>query len=181
MRIGLFITLSCYALSCQAVSFPVCYDYECGIQTTVTLSLEQWQFISAPLDTLPVSSHTERQALRTTIARFEQVVGAITGTSADLAENAQGAGDPGQMDCIDESTNSETYLTLLQSRQRLRFHTVKPRVYRNKWIFDVHWAAIIEETATGDQFAVDSWFLDNGKPPYIQALKAWKNKDSFVN
>jgi len=161
------------------LSFSVCYDYECGSQKTVQLTPAQWQFITTPLLPAPNSSVRERQALRKTLARFEQVIGGLTGTSADLAENAQGAGEPGQMDCIDESTNSETYLRLLHSEHRLRFHTVKPRTYRNKWIFDVHWAAVIEETETGHQFAVDSWFLDNGEPPFIQALDAWKNKDSF--
>jgi hypothetical protein len=37
-----------------------------------------------------------------------------------------------------------------------------------------HTTAVIEETASGDRYAVDSWFLDNGQPPYIARLEVWK-------
>jgi hypothetical protein len=33
---------------------------------------------------------------------------------------------------------------------------------------------VIEEATTQQQYAVDSWFLDNGQPPFIIPLGAWK-------
>ena len=179
MRNLLFLCLMYTPFTASAVSFSVCWDYECGIQKTIDITDEQWIFITTPLTSKATSAKQERQYIRQSIARFEQVVGRITGTDKDIAENAEGAGDPGQMDCIDESTNSTTYLKLLAQRQLLTFHQVEEPQVRNKWIFDVHWAAVISESSNRQKFAVDSWFLDNGHPPYIQALDAWKNNDDF--
>jgi hypothetical protein len=40
-------------------------------------------------------------------------------------------------------------------------------------IFNTHWNAVIVDHGNGDEFAVDSWFLDNGQPPIIQPLNDW--------
>lgn len=37
-----------------------------------------------------------------------------------------------------------------------------------------HYSAVIEEIATQKQYVVDSWFLDNGKPPIVLPLSLWK-------
>ena len=81
------------------------------------------------------------------------------------------------MDCIDESTNTKRYLDLLQEQGLLHWHTVAERVYRAPHFFDLHWAGQIIELETLDSYVVDSWFLDNGNMPYIQALNNWLRKD----
>jgi hypothetical protein len=37
-----------------------------------------------------------------------------------------------------------------------------------------HATAVITDTTTGDPWAVDSWYLDNGLPPYIVPYDLWK-------
>ena len=37
-----------------------------------------------------------------------------------------------------------------------------------------HTTAVIEDIGTGTRYAVDSWFFDNGIPPAIVELSAWK-------
>lgn len=59
----------------------------------------------------------------------------------------------------------------------LRWHRVAGRAYRTPYLFDPHWAGQIVELQTLDHYVVDSWFLDNGEPPYIQALNNWLRKD----
>jgi hypothetical protein len=47
------------------------------------------------------------------------------------------------------------------------------RRVRRPLIFNVHWSAVIRERRIGRRFAVDSWFLDNGHPPFVQPLEDW--------
>ncbi|MCP4041668.1 MAG: hypothetical protein GY731_06885 [Gammaproteobacteria bacterium] len=157
----------------ETVSIPICYDYGCKSRGTASLNGEQWRTIRRlflPSVETPVE---ERRRIATAVARLESLAGRQIGTTADLGGNATGAGEPGQMDCIDESTNTTTYLRLLQDDGLLRWHTVLERRMRNKWIFDVHWAAVIEELDNGEQYAVDSWFFENGREPVINPLEDW--------
>ena len=91
-----------------------------------------------------------------------------------------GAGQPGQLDCISESRNTTTYLRLLEAEGLLQWHTVEERQVRHPLIFNVHWSAVIRERTSGERFAVDSWFLDNGKPPFIQPLEDWLSGRDFA-
>jgi hypothetical protein len=119
------------------------------------------------------SASEERQSIRRAIALLETRVGDITGTWHDRAGNVAGAGKPGQLDCISESKNTATYLKLMAKDGLLAKHSVEARRVRRPWIFDAHWSAVIREAGTGQRFAVDSWFLDNGQPPRIQPLEEW--------
>jgi len=159
--------------------FTVCSGYECSRSDTLTLSDGQWREIRV-LFTPAASAREERVSIRRAIARMEQMVGERNGTSADLGGNVAGGGMPGQMDCIDESRNTTTYLELLRQDGLLRRHEVRERAQRGKWVIDVHWTAVIRDTDSGQLYAVDSWFLDNGEEPYIQKLEDWLDKKDFA-
>jgi len=158
--------------------FFSCTNYHCRKGRTVQLNEVQWQSIRNLFATNSSASE-ERQRIRQAIALFEQEVGAITGTWQDLAGNVAGAGLPGQLDCIAESKNTTTYLKLLYNAGLLKWHRVEARAMRHPLIFNVHWSAVIRDTRSGVPYAVDSWFLDNGRPPYIQPLEDWKSGQRF--
>lgn len=169
----------CGAQTATSAGFPVCYSHECGRQQFVRLSDRQWQATRALFTPDATSAAAERAMIRRAIAQLEQFTGVLAGTSADRGGNVAGAGLPGQMDCIDESINTTTYLGLLQQDGLLHWHEVQERERRSKWVLDVHWTAVIRETASRQRWAVDSWFLDNGEPPYIQRLEDWLDKEDF--
>ncbi|MFQ5642525.1 MAG: hypothetical protein ACE5FQ_02385 [Thiogranum sp.] len=158
--------------------FYSCTDYHCDEGETVSLSARQWNQVRALFVSAPTADD-ERRQIRKAIALLEAQVGEITGTSGDLAKNVAGAGLPGQLDCISESRNTTTYLQLLSNDGLLRWHTVEERRLRHPWILDLHWAAVIRDNSTGQRYAVDSWFLDNGQPPYIQPLEQWLSGHPF--
>jgi hypothetical protein len=158
--------------------FFSCTDYHCDEGQAVQLSEAQWQSVRELFDATS-SAAEERQQLRRAIARLEQEVGVITGTWRDLAKNVDGAGLPGQLDCIAESKNTTTYLQLLSDAGLLKWHQVEARAVRHPLIFNVHWSAVIREKNSDQQYAVDSWFLENGQPPYIQPLETWKSGRNF--
>lgn len=153
-------------------SFFSCTDYHCDAGRVVTLRDWQWQRVRA-LFAGNASARAERESIRRAIALLEDMVGAMTGTWRDLAGNAAGAGRAGQLDCISESRNTTTYLQLLSADGLLEWHDVEERRDRHTMIFNTHWTAVIRERGSGDRYAVDSWYLDNGQPPEIQPLEAW--------
>ncbi len=169
--------LTVFAAPAPAPFFS-CTDYHCDEGQTVTLTEDQWQAVRA-LFTPTQSPAGEREQIRRAVALLETQVGLITGTWRDLAKNATGAKQPGQLDCISESKNTTTYLQLLLTDGLLRWHRVEERELRRPWIVDLHWAAVIHDRSTGQRFAVDSWFLDNGQPPYVQQLEQWRSGRPF--
>lgn len=174
-----FIMWCCPALStADSRWLDVCVDYHCDRTQPVMLRNDDWTKVRAlflGIDT----PERERQQLRRAIALLESIVGQLTGTWRDRGKNAAGAETAGQLDCISESKNTTSYLQLIEQERLLHWHQVRERAVRNPWILDYHWTAVIEDRTTGIRYAVDSWYLDNGQPPYIQNLKDWLAKRSF--
>lgn len=154
--------------------FSVCSEHTCKRVTVVGLQPEQWQrerrlFLPPPLDAVQ-----ERERIAQAIALMEAMVGPLTSTEQDKGRNFQGVGVAGQMDCIDESTNTTTYLTMLLKDGLLKWHSVEDRATRGFFIFGwPHTTAVIREAGSGALFTVDSWFLDNGAEPFILPLAMW--------
>ena len=99
--------------------------------------------------------------------------------SNDVGKNRQHPDGGWQLDCLDESANSTIYLLLFQQEGWLQHHVVLNRAFRAPLILDPHHTALVRETATGLDWAVDSWFLDQGEPPYVQELDQWRRKAPF--
>jgi len=155
--------------------FSICYGHTCKYQVNVSLNEGEWSTIRQLFESQTDSPLTEREQIRIAIGMLEDIVGNKTGTANDKGENFQGLGYKGQMDCVDESTNTTVFLTLLQDDNLLRWHVVDYRTSRGIFSLQVpHFTAVIRDTESQIRYAVDSWFLDNGKPPFILPLSTWK-------
>ncbi len=155
--------------------FSVCFNHSCKAVNELSISPSDWVLLTA--DMIPIASDAaqERQRIKHYIARMEQFIGPLTGTDKDLPGMFRGAFKRGQMDCIDEATNTTSYLRLLEHARLLHWHSVGSPSTR--FVLPVSWphtAALITESQTGDLFIVDSWFEENGKPPHIVPLDSWK-------
>jgi hypothetical protein len=115
----------------------------------------------------------ERAAIASAIGMFETFAGQQTPTWADKGGNENDDGVNGRMDCIDHSTNTTTYLRLLESEGWLKYHRVLDPVKRAPLLVNIHWAARIAEKRSGREYVVDSWFFDNGHPAAIFPLEDW--------
>jgi hypothetical protein len=127
----------------------------------------------------------ERRATATTLAWIERRVGDVVGTSADRpADDMAGNGDPTQMDCVDIATNMTSYLLILDRHKLLKHHGVGPvftkEDLRRGFSGWPHYAAILVETKTGQQYAVDGWLLASGQPPEIVETQKWYIDDSNI-
>lgn len=154
--------------------FNICFNHGCQSLADVSLTPGQWQEIHGLFSPEPVSPREERERIALAIGNLETLAGKLTGIDNDRGGSLAGLWKSNQMDCVDESTNTHTYLVMLKDAGLLKYHVpannarrFRPRLYQ-------HYTAVIEETATQQKYAVDSWFLDNGRPPFIIPLSTWK-------
>ncbi|QQS10067.1 MAG: hypothetical protein IPK69_05460 [Phycisphaerales bacterium] len=142
---------------------------------TFGISDTQWTAIEQTMRDGHESPDAERRAIATTIAMIEQIAGRQTPTNADRRRGHNQLGDPGQMDCVDESSNTTRYLDLLAQHDLIVHHDVLDPVWRAKiLVFNPHRTAVIEEHDTKENFVIDSWMWDNGMPPAVQPLSVWR-------
>jgi len=156
-------------------SFAVCYGGSCDRVVTTGLSPDEWEAVVNSMTPAAPDPQTERRQLAEAVAVFERSVGPKTGTTGDLGGTFGAFGKSGQMDCIDEATNTSTYLRLVANAGLLRWHRVEPAATRGFFLLGwPHTTAVISETVSRKRFAVDSWFHENGQPPEIVALELWR-------
>ena len=151
----------------------VCHGYGCHRQDTVDLRLAWPRLVAAMAEPAPDAA-TERANIALTVAAFEAEVGARIGTAGDVGGTFEGFAMPGQLDCVDEANNTTTVLALLDQAGLLVWHQVRAPMSRF-FVYDgwPHTSAVIAETASGQLYAVDSWFHDNGQPAEIVPIEDW--------
>ncbi len=158
----------------------VCSAYGCRRKTKVTFtkselaSIEQLMKKTAKSDT-PAE---ERRAVAYAIGWIEQHVGRRIGTDKDRAGmDFTGSGDPSQQDCVDEATNTTSYLTLLKQHGMIRHHQVAAPFAKENYLRGIagwtHWTAVLAENDGGTRWAVDSWIYENGVNPAVVKASEW--------
>ncbi len=162
-------------------AIPVCYNFGCKTEDVIAISEAEWAEVAGWFRTAAPTPEAERQQIKQAVGWMEVVVGKHTPTHRDTGLDLDYGGEfPGQLDCIDESLNTTTYLRLFENYGLLRHHRVLDRAYRRA-IFDQHWAGQIEELQSGRRFAVDSWFQANGIMPYVQEMNEWEDIPFFFS
>lgn len=157
--------------------FDQCHGYGCRLISRITLSDATWKELGHIFKRPSKTPEQERERLAEAIGLMETRVGAVNGTSSDVWGTFQEFGDD-QLDCVDESTNTTTYLELFQQKGWVKFHDIltprarMPLISGRGWW---HQTGVIRERASGELFAVDSWYEDNGVPPHIVPFDAWKS------
>lgn len=154
--------------------YGVCHGNSCRLRTEVSLSPAEWAQVRALFDPPPKDAAAERQQ----IARATGLLEIFTGRQAGTLEDAPGMGvhwnPDGQLDCIDETTNSTAYMRMMAADRLIRFHDIG--LPANRFVISA-WGpsntATIKERATGKLYAVDSYFRANGEPADILPLDVW--------
>lgn len=155
-------------------AFSVCHDMSCHSISHASLSNTQWHQVSQIFIPTADIAKTERQQIQQAVALLEKMVGEQVGTHADNAKNRLHNSRAGQLDCIDEATNTSVYLRLLESDNLLTWHKTAPRTSRGPLSGQApHNTATITDITTGQRYAVDAWYQANGEPPAIVVLTDW--------
>ena len=158
----------------------VCHAFGCAVRTPVTITPADRAAAARIMRAGAGSPAAERKAIAEAIAWFERRVAKPVGSGGDVGGlDLWNAGVRGQMDCIDEATNTTSYLLLLQSWTLLRHHTVASPVARGFFLDGryPHATAVVVDEQTGKPWAIDSWPKANGVKPDVMTLQRWF--DSF--
>ncbi len=154
----------------------VCHGYGCKYRVPVKFSAKDLAEIGAQVKKGGTDAAGERKGVASAIALIERKVGKIAGTDKDVGQlHLELAGHRGQQDCVDEATNTTSYLVMMKKNGLLKHHNVKQPSGRGffldgRW---QHFSAVLEDQSSGKSWAVDSWPKDNGKPPVVLPLKKW--------
>jgi len=167
-RIVLFLFLA-FCLPARAEEVKICYNYTCAADATVTFSEQQLANVAALFRGL-LNAAEEREAIAQAVGMLARYAGQQSPVFRDKGRDNDGNVD-GRMDSADHSINTTAYLRVLEKRGLLKLHRVQSRVVRGAT--KAHWAARIAEIRTHQEFAVDSWFFDNGHPAVIFPLDEW--------
>lgn len=158
----------------------VCHAYGCSIQTRFRFTDDDVAALRDLMETTRKedSAHEERRAIAYAIGWIERRIGDVLGTKDDRpGMDFSGPGDPTQQDCVDEATNTTSYLIILARNKLMRHHTVGTPFAKENLLRGIagwpHWTAVINETTSGQKWAVDSWIFGNGENPAVVEVEKW--------
>ncbi len=162
-------------------AIPICMDFGCKVKKNISITQEEWVGAANWLVNKAPSPEHEREKIRRAVGWMEVVAGRYTPTHKDVAGNYdENSTFPGQLDCIDESLNTTTYLKLFAQNSLLHHHHVVERAFR-RTVLDQHWAGQLQEKQSGQLWVVDSWFQHNGNLPYVQTKEEWIDIPIFTS
>ena len=154
--------------------FPYCYTHGCQRIEETGLTTGEWAAIVGLFVPVAEGPEEERARIATASALFERSVGARIGTAGDVGGTFTGLGRFGQLDCVDEATNTTLLLSMLAAEGLLRWHDVGPLAHRgmivDRW---PHVTATVIVRDGGERFTVDTWFFDNGQEAVVVPVAQW--------
>lgn len=156
---------------------PVVYGFGRRFRDEIDITGEDWDAIRAMFATPAPDAAAERVTIAHAVAAFEKAAGERTPTHVDVGQN--GGRGMGQMDCVDECTNTSTYLRILEEHGLLVHHRMIAPVYRGPLGLGAHNTAAVEDLATGERYVIDSWFGSNGELPRVQRLDRWYRRERY--
>lgn len=163
-----------YRTTPSLTHLDICQGGGCLKPTSTSIEPEEWQLVAMLFATPSENAQQERARIALAIGQLETIVGEKIGTSHDKAGTF--SHDTGQQDCNDEAINTTSYMRLLQQSGWMLFHQIKDIRTRNFFITGwPHSTASVQEIATGQIYAVDSWFYDNGHPAVVVPFDVWKH------
>ena len=170
-------------------SVEVCHAYTCQMKTTFYFRPKDMKDIETVMRKTKRADtpFEERRAIAYANALIEKKVGDKLGIKDRAGMEFTASGDPTQEDCVDEATNTTSYLLILQSHGLLKHHTVgtpfskgdllKATLQGDPVKYWPHWTAVIQEKKTGQRYAVDSWIYAQGENPAVVEVEKWYIKD----
>jgi hypothetical protein len=156
-------------------AFEICQGGGCTRSDQLQLTPPEWDNVVQIFTPQAENTEQERQQIAQAIGMLEDITGTKIGTTADRAGTFGNSDYQHQQDCNDEAINSTTYMRLMQQAGLIRLHTISDT--RTRKFFFTGWphsAAVIRENDSQAEFAVDSWFYDNGHAATIVPMALWK-------
>jgi hypothetical protein len=172
---GLCLIATLVHVPARAADVEVCFDYGCSRKAAVRVGPEALEIAREAVAAAPDAA-TERHRVAAAVASLYAIAAQQSPIWRDLPRNPIDERHlEGAMDCIDHSTNTDTFLHLLDSVGALRFHRPGGRALRFAFlVFGEHWTATLVEKEGGASYAIDTWFGTPGETPAVVGLERWR-------
>jgi hypothetical protein len=157
----------------------VCHGFNCRYRTEIGLHKGDHVRLAGMMAAGRASPAAERRAVATAVAWLARRVAPEAGTAKARARaNGIGdSGDPSQFDCIDTTTNTTTYLVVLERLGLLQHHRIQLPVSRHFFIDGgLHTTAVLAERKSGRRWAIDPWTHNNGELPDVLPVDVWQQQ-----
>jgi len=165
--------LRSYGLSAEPrrASFDICRSIGCANTARGLLSEAEWEQVRSLFTPPPADPREERARA----ARAVGLLGEWFDPGARCAAPRKEFSPPrtAQLDCIAETSNTTIYLLLLERDGLLSRHRVRYPAHRGFLMWLPHHTAVLEELATGQAWAIDSWYGPSGSPAPVWPLELW--------
>ncbi|WP_299616002.1 hypothetical protein [Pelagibius sp.] len=164
-------------LGAKPEGFAICHGHGCRLVSEVSLTEAEWHPVAELFAEPAASADIERARIAMATAILEQAVGRKTGTHRDEGGTFNAFSGNSQLDCVDETSNTSVYLTLMAKAGYLKWHKIRGWAGRGIFI-DGEWphqSAVVEELQSKRAYAVDTWFEDNGRPAHVVPLEDWRD------
>ena len=159
-----------------SIILRVCFNWACASRQTMTFTPEDIELVKKRMATCPGTTlHDRLQRVRIGIWQMESLAEKYQPLLAnDLPKNEFEENTVGRTDCIDNSSNTTTYLHILRDIGELPGWTVSSPDVRNRFLLHlVHWSAVIIDKDSDLSWTVDSWYRPNGHLPMVMPLQDW--------
>ena len=158
--------------------FTVCHGFGCAERSHASLSLAEWNKVRAVFRPRARNAKAERQQVARAVALMERLVGPKTGTNVHQWTHRNkliypNFGDPTQLDCVDESVNTWTYMTMMERGNLLRFHRVASLSNAGGLTDPFMRNTAVLKEKDGGYYAIDTSLVGYGEPPTVMPLATW--------
>jgi hypothetical protein len=162
-----------------SVTLRICYNSSCATTEAMTFSASDMAYVREQIAICPDDTLRDRlQRLRIAVWKMEVLAQKHQPILAnDRAVNDEEYGIEGRTDCVDNSSNTTTFLRILEDLGDLPGWSVASPQVRHVFDFNlVHWSAVVIDQKSGEPWTVDSWFRPNGHLPIVLPLSDWQNE-----
>lgn len=156
--------------------FAVCHGFNCYYRTEGWITDKQWRQIERMFTPAAKTPEEERRRIVRAIGRMETYAGLSSGLTEDRAEAETFEENRlTQMDCIDETVNTDLYLSFLFDAGLIKHHRPHNPVHRGYFIDGAwpHNSAAVADIKTGTVYVIDSYFGKHGDGAYAVPLGDW--------
>jgi hypothetical protein len=161
-----------------SVTLRICFNWSCASRQRLDFTAQDMREVAGHMAMCPRNDQRQRlQRLRIGVWRMEALAQKYQPLLAnDEAVNTSDQDREGRMDCIDNASNTTTYLHVLHELGLLTGWSPAPPQVRDAFSMSVHWTAVAIDRERDEAWSVDAWYRPNSHLPFVMPLADWEDK-----
>jgi len=177
-----------YSIEKRGATLEFCYNWSCSQIMDVFLDSEFLKKMSRMINACATTAEQELMAIRNAVRETEkQILRDHPFLEGDIAGNVLDEKRYGRLDCVDNSSNTNALLHILQEYHHFNFWEVDKPV--GSGLFKPHWTATVKtkdkkfinkyqpQTRMGEKgytvWTVDTWLTTFAYNPFLLEINDW--------